>query len=487
MAETAITCGRWRSFRATLRLRVLEVGLRDVPLVERDHGRALLLHRQLGHAQVLAGDALAGVADHDRHVRALGGLLGAQLRVVVDGAGDLRAPAQPGGVHQDHLRPSNSIRVSIASRVVPATSVTITRSSPSSRFTSDDLPTFGRPISASRVAALAGVLSRPPAGARRSGRAGRRCRGPGWRTPAAGRRARGRRTRCAPGLAGVVDLVRRHDHGHAATAQLSRELGVARAQPGARVHDEQREVGVLERRQRLAADLLGHLVLAGEVHAARVDQREADSVPVGVDLLAVARDARLLVHHGLARAGEPVHERRLADVRIADDRDGWGRLIAAPASTRSTIARPPRRREPVVSSSTASGAAAAASARGAVLRVAERLVAETVPRPCRALRAPAGALLGRCREEDLHRRARRHHRADVAALGHPIAAREQLALLLDERLADLRVGRHREAASDTSGVRIASVTSSPFAITRSPSSMSSSSARSQAALRGDSS
>ena len=44
------------------------------------------------------------------------------------------------------------MRVSIESRVVPATSVTITRSSPSSRFTSEDFPTFGRPISATRVA-----------------------------------------------------------------------------------------------------------------------------------------------------------------------------------------------------------------------------------------------------------------------------------------------------------------------------------------------
>ena len=48
-------------------------------------------------------------------------------------------------------RPSNSIWVSIESRVVPATSVTITRSSPSSLFTSDDLPAFGRPITASRT------------------------------------------------------------------------------------------------------------------------------------------------------------------------------------------------------------------------------------------------------------------------------------------------------------------------------------------------
>ena len=36
--------------------------------------------------------------------------------------------------------------VSIASRVVPAISLTITRSSPNIALTSEDFPTFGRPI-----------------------------------------------------------------------------------------------------------------------------------------------------------------------------------------------------------------------------------------------------------------------------------------------------------------------------------------------------
>ena len=48
-------------------------------------------------------------------------------------------------------RPSTSSSVSIASRVVPATSETITRSRPRNALTSEDLPTFGRPITASRT------------------------------------------------------------------------------------------------------------------------------------------------------------------------------------------------------------------------------------------------------------------------------------------------------------------------------------------------
>jgi hypothetical protein len=46
---------------------------------------------------------------------------------------------------------STSSSMSIASRVVPATSETITRSWPRNALTSDDLPTFGRPMMASRT------------------------------------------------------------------------------------------------------------------------------------------------------------------------------------------------------------------------------------------------------------------------------------------------------------------------------------------------
>ncbi len=47
--------------------------------------------------------------------------------------------------------PSRTRIVSIASRVVPGTSETITRSCPTSAFRSDDLPTFGRPRIATRI------------------------------------------------------------------------------------------------------------------------------------------------------------------------------------------------------------------------------------------------------------------------------------------------------------------------------------------------
>ena len=49
--------------------------------------------------------------------------------------------------------------VSIASRVVPGTSLTITRSSPSIALTSEDFPTFGRPITAIRISSSSRVSS----------------------------------------------------------------------------------------------------------------------------------------------------------------------------------------------------------------------------------------------------------------------------------------------------------------------------------------
>src|SRR3954471_1823881 len=71
-----------------------------------------------------------------------------------------------------------------------------------------------------------------------------------------------------------------------------------------------------------------------------------------------------------------------------------------------------------------------------VLRVAQRLVLHhDAPVGAELARPPAGAFLRRGREVDLQLGARRHHRADVAPLPHPVAALQHLALLRDERRA----------------------------------------------------
>src|SRR5215212_5917507 len=83
------------------RPRVVDVGFGDVPFVEAEEAGAAGLHRHLGNPQVLGGDALGGVADDDRDVGPLDRPFRAQLRVVVDGAGNLGTAPQAGGVDED--------------------------------------------------------------------------------------------------------------------------------------------------------------------------------------------------------------------------------------------------------------------------------------------------------------------------------------------------------------------------------------------------
>src|SRR5690606_14696494 len=93
------------------------------------------------------------------------------------------------------------------------------------------------------------------------------------------------------------------------------------SEPGAGVEDQHDRVRGGDRLASLPLDLAGERVLGGEVDAAGVHEVEADPVPLALDRLAVAGHPGLVVDDGLAAAGEPVDERRLADVRKADDRD----------------------------------------------------------------------------------------------------------------------------------------------------------------------
>ena len=120
----------------------------------------------------------------------------------------------------------------------------------------------------------------------------------------------------------VVDLVREDEHVLLRLAQDLGQLLVAGGDADARVDDEEDEVGLLDRRARLQRDLLGDRARIRDVDAAGVDQQETAAVPFADELLAVARRALRLVHDGLARRGQPVDERRLADVREPDDRHG---------------------------------------------------------------------------------------------------------------------------------------------------------------------
>ena len=71
----------------------------------------------------------------------------------------------------------------------------------------------------------------------------------------------------------------------------------------------------------LIGDVGRHLRLSAEIDAARVDEAKALAVPLNVDILAIAGDAGLRMHDGVTTPGEPIAQRRLADVRVSDDGD----------------------------------------------------------------------------------------------------------------------------------------------------------------------
>ena len=136
----------------------------------------------------------------------------------------------------------------------------------------------------------------------------------------------------------VVDLVRHEQHGLVRDAQDLGQLLVAGRDPDLRVDHENNEVCIGDRALCLVGNLPGEIVLAGDVDAAGIDQQEALARPLADELLAVARRPARVVHDGGARTRQPVDERRLADVREADDRDRAEEFLPGPATVLVTHA-----------------------------------------------------------------------------------------------------------------------------------------------------
>ena len=138
-----------------------------------------------------------GRIDHEHaDVRPLDGALGAERGVELDVLVHLCAATEAGGIDEVEHLPSCASAVSIASRVVPATGDTTRRSSPSSRLMIDDLPTFGRPTTATWIVSASSSTPRAAA-PRRSCRGGRRCPCPRRPTRRTGRPVRAGRSRTA--------------------------------------------------------------------------------------------------------------------------------------------------------------------------------------------------------------------------------------------------------------------------------------------------
>ena len=198
------------------------------------------------------------------------------------------------------------------------------------------MPTFGRPRIATRIASSPACASPSP---------GQQLDDPVEQVARAVAVERRERKRVAqPELveldgvevaARVVDLVREHEHRLLRARSVSASSSSPGRDPVPGVDDEEDEVGLLDRGARLLRDRGAERVGREVVDAARVDQQEVLAVPVGDQLLAVARHTGRLVDDGLPRLGQPVDQRRLAHVREADDRDGADDLRGR-ESTRSS-------------------------------------------------------------------------------------------------------------------------------------------------------
>jgi hypothetical protein len=312
---------------------VLDLHLGEVPLREDGDRRTLGLSRHVRDRQVLVDHALARIDEHERNVRALGGGERPQLRVVLDPLPLAALAAKARGVDEDELP-------------VTAAEDCVYGVARRARLVGDDHALLAE--QRIQQARLADVRSPED---RDADRRVRDCGPAATRQPgndrveqvagavAVSRRERKRIAESEPVelerervLIGIVDLVSDQHHRLVRRAQDLGELLVAGCDAGSRVGQEEHEVGLGYGRLRLLGDRARNRVRAGDVDTTRVDQQEPLAVPLADKLLPVARDARRLVHDRRARLGQAVDERRLADVREADDRDGAEELVPGPSA-----------------------------------------------------------------------------------------------------------------------------------------------------------
>jgi hypothetical protein len=179
------------------------------------------------------------------------------------------------------------------------------RSRPRKALTSEDLPTFGRPMTARRTTSASSSTASSTSGASETRRSSRSPVPSPWRPrPAAARRAPGRGTRGERDVAAASRSCCRHHHRQVTAAQDVGDLLIARAQAAARVDDEEGDLGVGERRAGLVLDETDSGSLSSRSTPPVSISVKRRPVPLRGELLAVARDAGPLVHDRLARLRE---------------------------------------------------------------------------------------------------------------------------------------------------------------------------------------
>src|SRR5215472_11605355 len=312
----------------------------QVPLVERDDQGTARVDHHGQDAQVLLGEGFAGVNEHDRHLGPLQRSRGAQGRVKVRALGTGQPPPDAGRVHEAPALAAQFDQLvhGVAGR-------------PRGGVHEDPLLACEH-VEEARLPHVGAADQRHPARAagRLKGLARRRRqhveerveqiaaaapvqRADRVRLPEAQRPQRRR-----GGLGGgVVNLVRRHHHRPGRLEQHTSDRFVGVGHANNRIHHEQHRVRGVHRQPGLRPHLLGEGAArvrgawaAGRLPATGVHQREGAAAPGRVVGHPVAGDPGGVLHHRLAAAEYPVHQRRLADVRPPDDRDNGHRARCFP-------------------------------------------------------------------------------------------------------------------------------------------------------------
>ena len=224
--------------------------------------------------------------------------------------------------------PCHVIRVSTASRVVPAVSLTSTRSGARQQVderrlahvrTADDRdPDLVRPVRPHRGRFHALAAGQPAHGFIEQVADPEAVLG---RNGYQGRDAQGAELIDAPGRLPVVHLVDGQHHRYAGAPRAVGHLPIGGHEAVAAVDQQDDEVGGVERPEPLLRDRLLQRIGAGPEQPARVDQLERRAEPLGLGRDDVARRAGNRRHDGPPGPADPVEQRRFSDVGTSDEHD----------------------------------------------------------------------------------------------------------------------------------------------------------------------
>ena len=299
--------------------------LDEVPLIDHDDAGLTGLVGHTGHLGVLLGDALLGVDEDEAHVRPLDGHLGPEHAVALDGLVHLGLFAHAGGVDEDVLP---GLVLEIAVDGVPGGAGHVADDGP---LLSQDLVGQGGlahvgladdghldPVLVLLVLPLGGevphalVQQVPGAVAVEGGD------GHGVPQPQVVELVEVRVRR-----AGGIHLVHCQHNGLAAAQQHGGHLLVRGGEPGLDVGEEDDHVRVAHGDAGLLAHEGEDFAVGAGLDAPGVDEGKFPSVPVGLAVDTVARNAGGVLHDGDSLPDQLVEQGGFAHVGAADDGDNW--------------------------------------------------------------------------------------------------------------------------------------------------------------------